>query len=61
MAQITKPKLIIKNQIEHLEKKGVLFNLTSKQDAMEFLSENSYFFKLKSYSEKESLTNLKLS
>ena len=50
MAQISKPKLIIKNQIQHLEKKGILFNLTSQQDAMDFLSENSYFFKLKSYS-----------
>lgn len=50
MAQITKIKLTVKKQIEHLEHKGIVFNLTKKQAAFNFLSESSYFFKLKSYS-----------
>ncbi len=45
-----KPKITIKEQIRHLEKKGILFNLVNKIDAESFLTNNSYFYKLKSYS-----------
>ena len=45
-----KQKITIKEQIKHLEEKGILFNLVNKVDAESFLTNNSYFYKLKSYS-----------
>lgn len=45
-----KPKLNIKEQIEYLEKKRVLFTITNRIEAENFLTNNSYFYKLKSYS-----------
>lgn len=45
-----KPKLNVQNQVDYLENKGLLFNITNKKDAINFLSNSSYFYKLKSYS-----------
>lgn len=50
MSHIKKTKISIKEQIEHLKDKGVLFNLTDSDKAESFLTNNSYFYKLKSYS-----------
>lgn len=44
-----KPKLNIKEQVDHLENLGITFDLFSKQKAIEFLTNNNYFFKIKSY------------
>ncbi|MBO4579820.1 MAG: Abi family protein [Clostridiales bacterium] len=46
---MNKPKLTVEQQIEHLENKGILFNICSKDEAREYLSNNSYYFKLSSY------------
>ncbi len=43
-------KLTIKEQVDYMsDEKGIKFNITNKKDAMNFLSNNNYFFKLKSY------------
>lgn len=45
-----KIKLSIEEQINHMKKsKGILFNITSEDEAIRFLNNNNYYFKLKSY------------
>jgi len=44
-----KPKLTVEQQIEHLEEKGITFDLYSKEDAKDYLSNNSYYYKVASY------------
>ncbi len=45
-----KPKLSIDEQVTFLkDTKGLLFNITSEKEAVEFLNSRNYFFKLKSY------------
>ncbi len=44
-----KPKLTIDEQIEHMRNKGIRFEIISETDAKKFISENTYFFKIKSY------------
>lgn len=46
---MNKPKLTVDQQIAHLEDKGIKFNLYSKEDAKEYLTNNSYYFKLVAY------------
>lgn len=46
---IFKPKLSVKEQIEHLKKKGVKFNVMSEEEAEIYLSTNNYYYKLTSY------------
>ena len=46
---ITKPKLTLEGQIEHLKKKGVLFNIMNEESAKEFLTQHNNYFKLTSY------------
>ncbi len=44
-----KPKLSYPDQIKHLEKKGITFNVMTKADALHYLQCNSYLFKLSAY------------
>lgn len=44
-----KPLLTVEEQIEHLKSKGVTFELCSEEDAAEYLSERTYFFKIAAY------------
>ena len=44
-----KPKLTPKEQVKHLKDKGVKFNLYSETDAINYLTNNTYYFKLASY------------
>lgn len=45
-----RPNLTIKEQIDYMEiEKGILFNITTKEEAFDFLNNNNYYFKLKSY------------
>lgn len=44
-----KPLLVVDQQIEHLKSKGVTFELCSEEDAAEYLSERTYFFKIAAY------------
>jgi hypothetical protein len=46
---IIKPQLTPKEQIEHLRKKGVKFNYISEEDALDYLSQNNNYFKLRAY------------
>lgn len=46
---MNKPKLTPKEQVEHLKEKGVKFNLFSEADAVDYLTNNTYYFKLASY------------
>ena len=46
---ITKPKLSPDGQIEHLKKKGVLFNIMDEVTAKEYLTLHNNYFKLTSY------------
>lgn len=44
------PKLSIEGQIEHLSKEhGISFNINGEEPAKEFLTNNNYFHKIKSY------------
>lgn len=44
-----KPKITIEDQINFLANKRIKFNITDKAEAKNFLTNNSYFFKIKSY------------
>mgnify|MGYP000213953942 CR=1 FL=1 len=46
---ITKPKLSLEGQIEHLKKKGVLFNIMNEESAKEYLTQHNNYFKLTAY------------
>ncbi|RXJ65373.1 hypothetical protein CRV08_15390 [Halarcobacter ebronensis] len=47
---MSKLKLSIPQQIEYLKNKGITFTKVDENSAINFLTYNSYFFKLKSYS-----------
>ena len=49
MSHSTKPKLDINSQISYLETKGIKFSINNKLSATNFLTNNSYFYKLKAY------------
>lgn len=45
-----KPKLSIDEQIDHMKNdKGIKFNIVNEDEARKFLTNNSYYFKIKSY------------
>lgn len=45
-----KRKLSIDEQIDYMKNKsGIKFNIVSEQEAKEFLKNNNYYFKIKSY------------
>lgn len=45
-----RPKLSIDGQINHMKNdKGIKFNIVKEDDAKRFLTNNSYYFKIKSY------------
>ncbi len=44
-----KPKLSVVQQVEHLEEKGVMFNIDTTENAICYLSENNNFFKLTAF------------
>jgi abortive infection bacteriophage resistance protein len=46
---VTKPKLSLDGQIEHLKEKGVLFNIMDETAAKEYLAQNNNYFKLTAY------------
>ncbi len=46
---MNKEKLSTQEQIEHMSTKGITFNLASKNDALSFLEESNYYFRIKSY------------
>ena len=46
---MNKPKLSIDQQIDHLEEKGIKFEICTKEEAKNYLSRNNYYFKLASY------------
>ena len=44
-----KSKYSIDEQLKNLEDKNVQFNIMSKEEAREYLQNNTYYFKLKSF------------
>ncbi len=44
-----KPKLSIDEQIKHMKSKGILFDIMSEDSAKEFITDNTYYFKIKAY------------
>ena len=44
-----RPKLSIPQQIQHMENKGITYNIYSKEQAENFLGQSTYFFKIKAY------------
>lgn len=44
-----KPKLSYSDQIQHLKRKGILFNEMPESEALHYLQYNSYLFKLSAY------------
>lgn len=49
MAGERKEKLDIDKQIDHMKSKGIQFNIEDESFAKDYLSNNTYYFKLKSY------------
>lgn len=48
---MSKNKLTIDEQIEHMKNKGIMFNIVDEKSAKEFLTYNNYYFKIKSFVE----------
>lgn len=46
---VLKSKYSVDEQLKNLEDKNVQFNIMSKEEAREYLQNNTYYFKLKSY------------
>ena len=44
-----KPKLSVAQQIEHMKSKGIGFTIIGEAEAAEYLSNNTYYFKLRAY------------
>lgn len=44
-----KEKLTVKQQIEHMKSKGVQFNIMTEEEAETYLTNNTYYFKIKAY------------
>ena len=49
MEPVLKPKLTIDQQIKHMKSKGILFAIEDEKYAAEYLTFNTYYFKLKAY------------
>lgn len=49
MMNVYKQKLNIKDQVKYLEDKGISFNLFSKSNAEDYLTNNNYYYKLTSF------------
>ena len=46
---VYKQKQNIKDQVKYLEDKGISFNLFSKSNAEDYLTNNNYYYKLTSF------------
>jgi len=46
---VRKRKLTIDEQIKHMKSKNIQFNIVNEKEAKEFLTNNNYYFKIKSY------------
>lgn len=46
---LRRPKLTIEQQVKHLKKKGVKFELCSEEQAVSFLKNSTFFFKVKAF------------
>lgn len=44
-----RPKLSVPEQVQHMKNNGIRFDLITEKDAEEYLTNNTYFFKLKAY------------
>ena len=44
-----KQKLDVIGQVEHMKNKGIKFNIEDESFAINYLSNNTYYFKLKAY------------
>lgn len=44
-----RPKLTIENQVAYMKNKGITFDHCSEKDAVRFLQESTYFFKVKAF------------
>lgn len=44
-----RPKITVKEQVQHMKSKGIKFNIISEDEACEYLTNNTYFFKIKTY------------
>ena len=42
-----RPKLTIEDQVAYMKNKGITFDHCSEKDAVRFLQESTYFFKVK--------------
>lgn len=49
MGRTEKPKLDVGQQVEHMAEKGIRFDLISKEDAIEYLTNNNNYFKLTAF------------
>lgn len=49
MAVERRPKLSVAEQIQHMKSKGIQFNIEDENFAKKYLTDNTYYFKLKAY------------
>lgn len=46
---VNKEKLTINEQVDYLKAKGIKFNITTEIEALEYLANNSYYYKIAAY------------
>lgn len=44
-----KPRLSVEEQIQHMKEQGIRFDITNEEQAINYLRNNTYYFKLKAY------------
>lgn len=49
IATSRRPKLSIEKQIDHMKRKGIKFDLVNEEKAIKYLSNHTYYFKIKAY------------
>lgn len=58
MEEQLKPKLSIPEQIKHMKDSGISFNLIKEDEAAKFITNNTYYFKIKAYCKNFDKNNL---
>ena len=46
---LRKPRLSVKEQIQHMKEQGIKFTIMTEDEACDYLENNTYYFKLKEY------------
>lgn len=59
IANERRPKISLEEQVQHMKLRGIQFNIVSEEQAVTFLKESNYYFKLKAYEKNYPLSSRK--